>query len=263
MTATEQLIHDTTIVTADETGSIVYDAALLVRDGRVAALGPSAELVARHPSVERVDGRGRAVLPGLANTHTHLSRVLARGIYEDLSPPHTPPFTGGLAPLPLPPLSRDEERVMALLGALEAIRSGTTLVLEESAGLDGYAGALLDTGLRLVLCERAWDRANASIGQPGAFQVDPALAEAGLARIADFHTRWNGKGDGRLAAGLAAWAPDMCSPGLLDRLRKLQSELGAIATVHLSQIWGEVAAVQEQRGVLPTEYLARCGVLSN
>ena len=81
-------------------------------------------------------------------------------IYEDLSPSHTPPFTGGLAPLPLPTLTPDEERVMALLGALEAIRSGTTLVLEESAGLDGYAGALADTGLRFVLCERAWDRAN-------------------------------------------------------------------------------------------------------
>src|SRR5215510_7755164 len=251
MPTTEQLIHDTTIVTADEAGSILYDAALLVRDGRVAALGSSAELVAKHPTAERVDGRGRAVLPGFANTHTHLSRVLARGIYEDLSPSHTPPFTGGLAPLPLPALSPDEERVMALLGALEAIRSGTTLVLEESAGLDGYAGALLDTGLRLVLCERAWDRANASIGQPGAFQVDPALADAGLARIADFHSRWHGRGDGRLTAGLAAWAPDMCSPGLLMRLSKLQSELGALATV------------KEQRGVLPTEYLAAAGVLSN
>src|SRR6059036_1183557 len=260
--ASTQLIHDATIVTVDQAGSILYGAALAVSDGRIAALGPTPELLVKYPDAERVDGRGRAVLPGFANTHTHLSRVLARGIYEDLSPPHTPPFTGGLAPLPLPPLSRDEERVMALLGALEAIRSGTTLVLEESAGLDGYAGALLDTGLRLVLCERAWDRANASIGQPGAFQVDPALAETRLARIADFHTRWNGKGDGRLAAGLAAWAPDMCSPGLLDRLRKLQSELGAIATVHLSQIWGEVAAVQEQRGVLPTEYLARAGLLS-
>jgi cytosine/adenosine deaminase-related metal-dependent hydrolase len=31
----------------------------------------------------------------------------------------------------------------------------------------------------------------------------------------------------------------------------------------LNQIWGEVAAVQEQRGLLPTEYLARAGVLSN
>src|SRR5258708_39398871 len=212
-----QLIHDTTIVTADAAGSVVYGAAVAVRDGRIAALGPSAELRAQFPDVERIDGRGRAVFPGFANTHTHLSRVLARGIYEDLSPSHPPPFTGGLAPLPLPALSPDEERVMVLLGGLEAIRSGTTLVLEESAGLDSYAGALVDTGLRLVLCERAWDRANASIGEPGAFKVDPALAETGLARIADFHTRWNGKGDGRLTAGLAAWAPDLCSPELLGR----------------------------------------------
>src|SRR6266403_2101322 len=190
--AATQLIHDATIVTADDAGSILYGAALAVSDGRIAALGPIAEILAKYLDAERVDRRGRAVFPGFANTHTHLSRVLARGIYEDLSPSHTPPFTGGLAPLPLPALSPDEERVMARLGALEAIRSGTTLVLEESAGLDGYAGALLDTGLRLVLCERAWDRANASIGQPGAFQVDPGLAEAGLARIADFHARWHG-----------------------------------------------------------------------
>src|SRR5215510_502943 len=135
--AATRLIHDATIVTADAAGSILYSAALAVTDGRIAALGPTAEILSRFPDAERVDGRGRAVLPGFANTHTHLSRVLARGIYEDLSPSHTPPFVGGLAPLPLPPLSPDEERVMALLGALEAIRSGTTLVLEESAGLDG------------------------------------------------------------------------------------------------------------------------------
>jgi 5-methylthioadenosine/S-adenosylhomocysteine deaminase len=261
--AAMQLIHDTTIVTADERGSILYDAAIAVSDGRIAALGPSSVLAARYPNAERVYGRGRAVFPGFANTHTHLSRVLARGIYEDLSPSHTPPFTGGLAPLPLPALSPDEERVMALLGAVEAIRSGTTLVLEESAGLDGYAGALADTGLRLVLCERAWDRANASIGQPGAFQLDPKLAQSTVERIEAFHARWDGKADGRLRAGLAAWAPDMCSPALLERLRKLQTELGVLATVHLNQIWGEVAAVKEQRGVLPTQYLAQAGLLSH
>ena len=90
-----QLIHDTTIVTADDAGSILYEAAIAVRDGRIAAMGPTAELGAKFTDAERVDGRGRAVLPGFANTHTHLSRVLARGIYEDLSPPHTPPFVGG------------------------------------------------------------------------------------------------------------------------------------------------------------------------
>jgi 5-methylthioadenosine/S-adenosylhomocysteine deaminase len=256
------VVHDATIVTADDAGTIHYGAALVVDGGRIAAIGPTAETLAAYPAAERVDGRGRAVLPGLANTHTHLSRVLARGIYEDLSPSHTPPFTGGLAPLPAPDLSAEEQRVMVLLGALEAIRSGTTLVLEESAGIDAYAGALADTGLRLVLCERAWDRARAGIGQPGPFALDPQLGDDGLERIAALHRRWDGAADGRVRTGLAAWAPDMCSPALLGRLRTLQDDLGVLATVHLNQIWGEVAAVQEQRGLLPTAYLAREGFLS-
>src|SRR5881296_4565777 len=200
--ASTQLIHDATIVTVDQAGSILYGAALAVSDGRIAALGPTPELLVKYPDAERVDGRGRAVLPGFANTHTHLSRVLARGIYEDLSPPHTPPFTGGLAPLPLPSLSADEERLMAVLGALEAIRSGTTLVLEEGAQLERYAQALADTGLRLVLCERAWDRGRASIGQPGPFEQDGALAETGLARARALHARWHGRDRGRVSVGI-------------------------------------------------------------
>src|SRR5436309_3878850 len=255
------VIHGATIVTGDEAGTLYPDGALVVDNARIGAVGPATEVLARHASFERVEARGRVILPGFANTHTHLPRVLARGIYEDLSPPHTPPFTGGLAPLPLPSLSADEERLMATLGALEAIRSGTTLVLEEGAELDRYADALAATGLRLVLCERAWDRARASIGQPGPFEQDATLAETGLARARALHARWHGR-DGRVSVGLAAWAPDVCSPELLGRVRKLQDELGTVTTIHLSQVRGEVAAIQQQRGVTPTEYLARCGLLS-
>src|SRR5919198_4535489 len=223
------VIHGATIVTGDDAGTLYPDGALVVDNARIAALGPAAEVLARHASLERLEARGRVILPGFANTHTHLPRVLARGIYEDLSPPHTPPFTGGLAPLPLPRLTPEHECVMALLGALEAIRSGTTLLLEEGERLDRYANAIVDTGLRLVLCERAWDRADAAVGQPGPFEQDATLLDAGIARIRAFHARWHGAGTGRVAAGLAAWAPDMCSPELLRRLRKLQDELDVLA----------------------------------
>jgi len=257
------IIHDTTVVTADDAGTIHADAALVIDDGRIAALAASAELLARYPAAERVDGGGRVVFPGFANTHTHLPRVLARGIYEDLSPPHTPPFNGGLAPIPLPRLTADEERVMALLGALEAIRSGTTLLLEEGARLERYAGALADTGLRLVLCERAWDRAEASVGQPGPFIQDSRLGDDAIERIRALRAAWHGAAGGRVQVGLAAWAPDMCSPELLRRLRKLQLELDGVASIHLNQMWGEVEAVKGQRDALPTEYLAREGFLSD
>jgi 5-methylthioadenosine/S-adenosylhomocysteine deaminase len=262
MTAMQTMIHHATIVTTDDACTVHYDAAIVIEADRIAAIGPTEELLVRYPAAERIDGRGKAVMPGFANVHTHLAMTLARGVYEDLSPSHTPPFIGGLAPLPLPQLSVEEHQVMCQLGVVEAIRSGTTLILEDGAGIERYAEALAESGVRFLLCERAWDRAHAAIGQPGPFEIDPALAEQGLTRIKALHTRWHSKENGRINVGLAAWAPDMCSPQLLRELRDLQERLNAIATIHLNQIWGEVAAVQEQRGLRPTEYLGRCGFLS-
>ena len=76
--------------------------------------------------------------------------------------------------------------------------------------------------------------------------MSDSSAEQGRRRIEQLHTRWHGKGNGRLQVGLAAWAPDMCSPELLRDLRTLQERLDIVATIHLNQLWGEVAAVQEQ-----------------
>jgi 5-methylthioadenosine/S-adenosylhomocysteine deaminase len=256
------VIHSTTVVTGNAEGDVLHDAAIAIEGGRIAAIGPSAAIRGRFPEAEAVNGADRAVMPGFANTHTHLGLTLARGIYEDLSPPHRPPFCGGLAPLPLPPLSAEENAVMCQLGALEAIRSGTTLVLEDGVNIENYAPQMLETGLRMVLAERAWDREGAGIGDPGPFVVSERLAEGGLERIARLHARWHGAGEGRITVGVAAWAPDMCSPALLRRLRDLQQKLDTLCTVHLNQIWGEIAAVQAQRGgLLPTEYLAGEGFL--
>jgi cytosine/adenosine deaminase-related metal-dependent hydrolase len=259
----QTIIHNTTIVTADDTFAVYEDAALVIDGDRVAAIGSTTDLLARYPEAERLDGRGKAVLPGFANTHTHFGLTLARGIYEDLSQPHTPPFVGDPPRPPLPNLSDEEHVVMCQLGALEAIRSGTTVVLEDAVGINGYAEALRQSGLRLLLCERVWDRAQASYGQPGPFAADPALGTQGLEHIEALHTRWHGTENGRIRVGLAAWSPDMCSPDLLRDLRTLQERLDIVATIHLNQLWGEVAAVQEQRGVLPTTYLARCDFLSD
>ena len=202
-------------------------------------------------------------MPGFANIHTHFSMIIAKGIYEDLSPPNKPPFTSGLAPIPLPDLDSDEMRVMCRLAALEAIRSGTTAVLEDGANIDLYADAIAETGLRLLLCERSWDKAKGSIGDQGGFEVDRTLGERTMGRIADLHTKWHGAFGDRIRVGVAAWAPDMCSPDLLKQLRRLQERLDTVATIHLNQIWGEVAAVRQVRNRLPTEYLDDVGFLND
>lgn len=59
---------------------IVKDGALLVRDGRIAAVGPRAS-VEKHPEArraEKMDLGGRVALPGFVDSHTHLVHAASR-----------------------------------------------------------------------------------------------------------------------------------------------------------------------------------------
>ena len=52
--------------------AIVEDGAVLVRDGRIAAVGTSLEIKAQaSPDAERIDARGSVVMPGFVDAHTH------------------------------------------------------------------------------------------------------------------------------------------------------------------------------------------------
>jgi 5-methylthioadenosine/S-adenosylhomocysteine deaminase len=257
------IVHNTAIATVDDNDSVFYDAAIAIDGKRIAAIGPTNEILERYPDAERVDGTDKLVMPGFANVHTHLTMTLARGVFEDLSPPHKPPFSGGLSPIPLPKMSPEELQAMAQLGALEALRSGTTLLLEDGASTGDYAGALADTGMRFLLGVRAHDRVGTEIGDPAPYQLDRALGQRHLKLIEETFHRWNGEADGRIRIAVSAWAPDMCSPELLRDLRALQLKLDTWATIHLNQIWGEVAAIQAHRNLLPTEYLAELGFLND
>lgn len=59
-----------------------------------------------------------------------------------------------------------EKAVMCQFGALEAIRSGTTALHEDGVNIECYAPQMLETGLRMVLAERAWDGVGAGIRDP-------------------------------------------------------------------------------------------------
>ena len=91
---TTTLIRDATIVTADAARRVLYDAAIAVDDttGRILDLGPSDEVAAKHPGAQTIEGRGRAVFPGLVNCHTHLTATVSRGVQEDFGFPTTLQF---------------------------------------------------------------------------------------------------------------------------------------------------------------------------
>ncbi|HUN61561.1 MAG TPA: imidazolonepropionase [Candidatus Sulfotelmatobacter sp.] len=59
---------------------VLADGAVLVRDGRIAAVGPRAQIEAHKEArqAEKLDVGGRAVLPGFVDSHTHLVHAANR-----------------------------------------------------------------------------------------------------------------------------------------------------------------------------------------
>jgi 5-methylthioadenosine/S-adenosylhomocysteine deaminase len=263
LSAASTLISNAVIVTVDDKDSVHYDATIAIENGRIADIGANADLAKRYPTAERVDGKGKLVMPGFANIHTHLTMTMARGVFEDLSPPHKPPFSAGLSPIPLPDMTPEERCTMAELGALEAMRSGTTFLLEDSNDIDHYAATLARSGLRLLFGERAHDRVGSGIGDPGPLRIDRALGQKHIDNIERNFKAFDGKYDDRVHVCISAWAPDMCSPELLRDLSALQKKLGTRITIHLNQIWGEVAAIRAHRNRLPSEFLDDLGFLND
>ncbi len=255
------VIHSGIVVTGDEARPVLWNSAVAIIAGRIVGLGPSEDVLARYAGAEQISAHGKIVTSGLANCHAHLSRIHGRGVMDDQNAPNTSPFSrAGF--LRMPKISSSERDVFLRLAVLEAIKSGTTAIMEVGSGLEAYAGLLGSTGLRFFLAEQVSDRpAGAIVGDGKALTFDSLQTDASLQRIRALHERHNGVYDGRVHVAAAAHAPDMASPELFGGLVGLQDELGLLATVHLSQYWGEVRAIEATFGVSPPQHLQKLGYL--
>lgn len=243
---------------------ILEDSALAVVAGRIAAIGATDALLAAHPGAAQYDGRGKVIMPGLVNCHAHLSATLARGFNEDFGFPNS----AALALNPNSLLSPEERTLMVSIGALEAIRTGTTTLVENVTGIAPAASALAASGLRMVFAEAARDSEN--VAGPMAPEglkasVQPVFSqqrrEEGMARIMALHSRWHGHDGGRVQVMPAANLAETSSPALLQAIRSFADKHGLSYSIHLSQSIAEVEFMKRWHGLTPPAFLAAHGFL--
>src|SRR5262245_62114678 len=73
-----------TIVTMDGNYRVIEDGYIAIRGDRIIDLGSRSEIGHKYIAKEVIDATGKAILPGLVNTHTHVPMVMFRGIADDL-----------------------------------------------------------------------------------------------------------------------------------------------------------------------------------
>ena len=79
------LVTGGTVVTMDGSRTILEDGALAVKGDTIIAVGPRSELEARYSAAQTLDAKGKLVLPGFVNGHTHVPMTLFRGLHDDVT----------------------------------------------------------------------------------------------------------------------------------------------------------------------------------
>ncbi len=261
--STTVVFAHSTVVTVDE---VHDDVALAVEGDTIVAIGPTDPILRKHSNAEVYDGRGKALVPGLINCHAHLAATLARGFNEDFGFPNS----ARLAIQPASLLQGEEATLMVTVGALEAIRTGTTTIVENSGGIGRHAAALAQTGLRCVLAESVRDSENVAgpmspegLARSETPRFSPKLRDEGMQRIHDLFTTWHGAKQGRISVFPAAALAETSSPELLRAVRAFAEKHDLGYTIHLSQSRAEVDFMLRHHGVRPPAFLARHGFLGD
>jgi putative selenium metabolism protein SsnA len=247
------LISNGTVVTLGERNRVLGGHDVLCEDDRIAAVAPHdpARIADRV-----VDARGKVVMPGFINAHTHFYSALARGLGKAAPSADFAEVLEHLWWRLDRALTVEDCRVSALVTLIDAVRHGTTTLIDHHASpgavrgsLAALADAVTTVGLRACLCYEVSDRDGAGV------------AADGLAENAAFIARCRERPDPRLRALFGLHASFTVGDITLRRAADAARELGVGCHVHVAEAASDQADCVSRYGVRVVERLARFGVL--
>jgi putative selenium metabolism protein SsnA len=223
-------------------------------DDTIAAVG--AHIAAQHGD-EFVDCGGAVLMPGLVNGHTHLYSSLAVGMP---APPRPPRNFHEILQLVWWRLDRahtlESVEVSGQIGALAALRCGTTTLIDHHASFSAIAGSLSalergieSVGCRGVLCYEVTDRNR------------PDESQQGLAENERYALACRLRDDHRFAAMVGAHASFTMEEDSLAGCVDLAKRLGIGVHIHAAEDPVDERITRERFGCAPLERFARVGLL--
>jgi 5-methylthioadenosine/S-adenosylhomocysteine deaminase len=252
-----QMIKGGTIISMDPDRRILDDAAMIWDKDRIIWIGQTSQIPLEFQGDEFYNARGKIILPGFINLHTHASLSVLRGLGDDtgLAPAYSPNVPQGVF------LSPDDCYVFSCLGGVEAIKFGTTCIVDNYIHEEKSAQAFFDLGIRAVISERLHDADLFKIPH-GVYEFSEKLGEGLLEKNLDLISKWNGIDNSRMHVRLGPHAPDTCSTDFLIKIREVANKENVGLVIHLAQSRREVKEIFNRNGKTPVSYLADLDILN-
>src|SRR6516165_10748746 len=243
------LITGATIVTMDADRRVVEGGFLAVRGDSIVAIGEQTAIAFPKGVVaaRTIDARGKIVLPGLINGHTHIPMVLMRGLKDDVALDDW--LRKYIFPAEARNVTEDYVRWGSRLALAEMIRSGTTMFADMYYFEDAVAEETKAAGLRGFLGETWLD-----------FPAPDDKNEAEMAAYTEkFLKKW--QGDPLIHAAVAPHSIYTCSEKTLRDSAALARKYHAPILMHVAEMQKEFVDSLKTNDATPVQYLDRIGLL--
>ena len=245
------LVKNGTIVTMDVERRIFEDGVVAVRGDNLVFVGRSSDFALRYlkgvVAKQMIDAKGKLVLPGFVNGHTHVPMTLLRGLKDDVTLEEW--LTKSIFPAEAKNVTEEFVRWGTRLAAAEQIRGGVTTFADMYYFEDAIAEETKAAGMRGVLGETFID-----FPAP-----DNKTHEAALEYAEKFLKRW--QGDPLIHAAVAPHSMYTCSQKTLQDTAALSRRYSAPILIHVAETKKELNDSREKNGTTPVQYLDKLGIL--
>jgi putative selenium metabolism protein SsnA len=255
------LITNGTVVTLGAENKIIENGAVYIRDDKIADIGKTNHLITQYPNAEKLDARGKIVMPGSIVAHTHFYGAFARGMAVPGTPAKNfPEILTNLWWKIDRALTLEDCKLSALVCLVDAIRNGTTTLIDHHASpnaidgsLDAIAEAVLEAGVRASLCYEVTDRNGAAGARAGIRENVRFIKQVGSRQYA--------VGSHRLAASFGLHAPFTVSDKTLEQVHSALGDLNPGFHLHVAEDRADEDDSLLKYGMRAADRLAARGIL--
>lgn len=237
------LLTNAIVLTMDENFSQYEPGAVAIRGKEIVATGLEKDLLQHYEGSEQIDCKGKVVMPGLVNAHTHVPMTLLRGLADDLRLDVW--LLGYMMPVEREFVSPDFVRLGTLLACAELFRSGVTCFADMYYFEDHVAKAAAQAGMRAVCGQTVM-----KFPSPDAQYYEESLEAA-----REFISNW--KKHDLIVPSVAPHAIYTCTQEILKASAALAAEFDVPLHIHISETALEVENCRNENDMPVVPYVKK------
>ena len=234
------IIRDVSLVTMNDRGEVLRHVDVEIRKDRFTGIRPTGGPL---PAGEEIiDGRGKVMMPGLMNMHSHIAMSLFRNYGNDVN------LQTWLEEYIWPRealLTEEDIRAGSALNIAEMLTTGTTCFVDMYYEMDGVAREVERMGIRACLTR-------------GLTGPDDGTR---LKEQRKLYEDWHGRAGGRIRVKIGPHAIYTNDLDSLKAQKALNDELGCGFHIHIAETKKEVDDCLDRYGMTPVALFDRLGML--